>query len=86
MTDEQQQIERMARDWFRFCADIGVNADTHEAVADKVNRRRQGLEDAIAQIVAANADYLEHLNSPEAQADLLTLAINEAKSLLDAPR
>lgn len=77
--------DSMAKDWFVFCEAIGVDADTHEAVADKVKRRVRELEDAIAQIVAANADYLEHLNFPEAEADLLTLAINEAKSLLPLP-
>ncbi|MBX8824717.1 hypothetical protein [Ochrobactrum sp. SFR4] len=37
LNNEKQDSEQKSKDWFAFCELIGVDIDSHEAVADKVN-------------------------------------------------
>ncbi len=66
----QEESERKSEDWFDFCKAIGIEIDTHEAVADAINTARsndgnefKALETQLAAAREALEWYEEHVSN-----------------------
>ena len=53
----ETERDRMAKDWCEFCATVGVNVDTHEAVADALASIR-AERDAAVTALKPFADFI----------------------------
>ncbi|MBO1040461.1 hypothetical protein [Brucella pituitosa] len=80
----QEESERKSEDWFDFCKAIGIEIDTHEAVADAINtaRSNDGNEfKALENQLAASRNVLSVFLS---EYDALYLFCDEPPSMVSA--